>query len=52
MNPFMLKCSNCGELIEEPSTTYGLDCPKCGTYLLVPSRKDWELLKKLSKIKS
>lgn len=39
-----LKCSNCNHPIEEPERTHIMFCPKCGTELFVPSRKDWQAL--------
>jgi len=40
-----LKCNNCGKLFEEPNTSYSINCPNCGDYLFIPSRKLWEDLK-------
>jgi len=39
-----LQCSNCNLPIEEPERTHIMNCPKCGTELFVPSRKDWQAL--------
>lgn len=42
-----LKCTHCGNLFPEPEQTYGMNCPKCNHYLVIPSRKDWNELHKI-----
>ena len=40
-----MECSNCHTEIEEPIISKCDNCPNCGTTLIIPSRRDWELMK-------
>ena len=41
----MLECSNCKYTFDEPKHSIGMECPKCGDWLFIPSRNFWETMK-------